>query len=70
MTTAAQDLRKLAHDIELVTRESSVASIANEQVRALTDYLTLLARVMEMQTCSQKERPPERQAAKFPEQHV
>jgi hypothetical protein len=47
--TEAQDLRQLAERIEQVTRESMVASIAWEQVRALCDYLTLRAKVIEME---------------------
>lgn len=49
MNGEAQELRKLAQRIEQVTRESMVSSIAWEQVRALCDYLTLRARVMELE---------------------
>jgi len=49
MNGEAQELRKLAQRIEQVTRESMVSSIAWEQVRALCDYLTLRAKVMELE---------------------
>jgi hypothetical protein len=64
MNGAAQDLRRLAARIEQVTRESPAAAIAGEQVRALADYLTLRARVMELEGGGQQappratERPP------------
>jgi len=49
MNGEAKELRDLARKIEQLTRESKVQSIAWEQVRALTDYLTLRARVMELE---------------------
>ena len=49
MNGEARELRDLAERIEQVTRESTVAWIAWEQVRALCDYLTLRARVMEIE---------------------
>ena len=48
MNGEAKDLRKLAQRIEQVTRESPVHSIAWEQTRAICDWLTLRARVMEL----------------------
>jgi hypothetical protein len=45
----AKDLRELARQIEEVVRQSRAQTIAWEQVRALTDYLTLRARVMELE---------------------
>lgn len=49
MSSEARELRELAERIEQVTRESLVASIAWEQVRALCDYITLRARVMDLE---------------------
>ena len=49
MNGEAKELRQLAEKIERVTRDSRVSSIAWEQVRALCDYLTLRARVMELE---------------------
>ena len=49
MNGEAKDLRRLAEEIEAVTRRSRVSSMAWEQVRALCDYLTLRARVMELE---------------------
>ena len=46
----AIELRTLARHIEEIARESNIASIANDQVRALADYLTLRARVIELET--------------------
>ena len=48
MNGEARDLRKLAQRIEEVTRESPVHSMAWEQVRAMCDWLTLRAKVMEL----------------------
>ena len=48
MSREAKDLRDLAWRIEQVTHDSRCSSIAWEQVRALCDYLTLRARVMEL----------------------
>ena len=48
MNGEAKDLRDLAWRIEQVTHDSRCSSIAWEQVRALCDYLTLRARVMEL----------------------
>jgi len=48
-STVADDLRKLSFRIEEVTRESPVASIVQDQVRALCDYLTLRAKVSELE---------------------
>lgn len=44
----ARDLRDLAAKIEAVVREHRVSNVAWEQTRALCDYLTLRAKVMEM----------------------
>lgn len=49
MNGEAEDLRELARQIEEVVRQSRAQAIAWEQVRALTDYLTLRARVMELE---------------------
>ena len=49
MSGEAADLRVLAARIEQVTRESMVASIAWEPVRALVDHLVLVARLMEIE---------------------
>ena len=49
MSDVAKELRELANQIEQVTHESSVSSIAWEQVRALCDYLCLQARVIEIE---------------------
>jgi len=59
MNGEARELRQLAEKIEQVTRESTVASIAWEQMRALCDYLTLRARVMELEGRGDDERAPE-----------
>ena len=45
----AAELRELAAKIEAVTRDSRVCGIAWEQVRALVDYLSLRARVIELE---------------------
>jgi hypothetical protein len=45
----AAELRELAAEIEAITRDSRVCGIAWEQVRALVDYLTLRARVIELE---------------------
>jgi len=45
----AAELRELAAKIEAVTRDSRVCGVAWEQVRALVDYLTLRARVIELE---------------------
>ena len=57
MNGEARQLRELAGRIERVTRESTVASIAWDQVRALCDYLTLRARVMELEGEKLSEEP-------------
>ena len=49
MSNVAKELRELARQIEQVTHESSVSSVAWEQVRALCDYLCLRARVIEVE---------------------
>jgi len=49
MSGEAADLRALASRIEQITRESMVASIAWEPVRALVDHLVLVARLMEVE---------------------
>jgi hypothetical protein len=49
MSSEAKDLRDLAWRIEQVTHDSRCSSIAWEQVRALCDYLTLRAKVMELE---------------------
>jgi hypothetical protein len=49
MNEVAKELRELARRIEEVVRESSVMSIAMPAAYALTDYLTLRARVMELE---------------------
>ena len=48
MNGEARDLRNLAMKIEQVCRESKAHSMAWEQVRAMCDWLTLRARVMEL----------------------
>ena len=50
MSSEARDLRDLAWRIEQVTHDSRCSSIVWEQVRALCDYLTLRARVIELNT--------------------
>ena len=57
MNGEARQLRELAGRIEQITRESSVSSIAGEQVRALCDYLTLRAKVMELEGDKLSEEP-------------
>jgi hypothetical protein len=52
--TLAQELRMLAFRIEQITRESRASSIAWDQVRALCDYLTLRALVIELQTANKE----------------
>jgi hypothetical protein len=49
MNGEARDLRQLSMRIEQLVRESRCSSIAWEQTRALCDYLTLRARVMELE---------------------
>ncbi len=49
MIGEARDLRQLSMRIEQLVRESRCSSIAWEQTRALCDYLTLRARVMELE---------------------
>ena len=49
MNGEAKDLRDLARRIEQVTQEHNASSMAWEQVRALCDYLTLRARVIELE---------------------
>ena len=49
MSNVAKELRELANKIEQVAHESSVSSIAWEQIRALCDYLCLRARVIEIE---------------------
>jgi len=49
MNGEARDLRQLSMRIEQLVRESRVSSIAWEQTRGLCDYLTLRARVMELE---------------------
>jgi hypothetical protein len=49
MSGEAKELRELARKIERLVSESRVSSIAWEQTRALCDYLTLRARVMELE---------------------
>jgi hypothetical protein len=48
MSDEAKDLRDLAAKIAEVVREHRANTIAWEQTRALCDYLTLRARVIEM----------------------
>ena len=45
--------------IEQIVRESRVSSMAWEQTRALCDYLTLRAKVMEFEAERDEQRPPE-----------
>ena len=49
MDGVAAELRELAAEIERVTRESRVCGVAWEQVQALVDYLSLRARVIELE---------------------
>ena len=49
MSSEARELRELAERIEQLTRDSRVCSVAWEQTQALCDYLTLRARVMELE---------------------
>ena len=49
MNGEARDLRQLSMRIEQIVRESRVSSMAWEQTRALCDYLTLRAKVMEFE---------------------
>jgi hypothetical protein len=49
MSGEAKELRELARKIERLVSDSRVSSIAWEQTRALCDYLTLRARVMELE---------------------
>jgi hypothetical protein len=60
MNGEAKDLRLLAARIIQVTQESRVASIAWEQVNALCDYLTLRARVMELEGRREEPNDPAR----------
>jgi len=54
MSLPSQDLRRLAERIEALTRESRVASMAWDQVRALCDTLILRARVMELEAAQEE----------------
>ena len=49
MSNVARDLREISMRIEQLVRESRVHSIAWEQTRALCDYLTLRAKVIELE---------------------
>lgn len=49
MTTAAQDLRALVRELENVCRRSPVNSMAMPAVNALCEYLSLRARLMEIE---------------------
>ena len=49
MNGEARELRQLSMRIEQLVRESRCSSIAWEQTRALCDYLTRRARVMELE---------------------
>jgi hypothetical protein len=49
MNGEAKDLRELALAIEQVTSESRACSMVWEQVRQLVDYITLRARLMELE---------------------
>ena len=53
MNGEAKELRELARQIERLTSESRISSVALPAVQALIEYLTLRARVMELesQTC-------------------
>jgi hypothetical protein len=48
MSNVARDLREISMRIEQLVRESRVHSIAWDQTRALCDYLTLRAKVIEL----------------------
>ena len=50
MNGEAKELRALADRIEEVARNSNMQASVWEQVRALCDYLTLRARVIELTT--------------------
>ena len=58
MTTPAQDMRDLASRIEKICQEHRACSMAWEQVRALTDYLCLRARVMDLSVTHKPEDKP------------
>jgi len=49
MSTVAKELRILAEQISQLTMMAHVASIAGPAVNALCDYLTLRARVLELE---------------------
>jgi hypothetical protein len=49
MNGEAKELRELARKIERVTAESRISSVAMPAVQALLDYLTLRARIMELE---------------------
>ena len=57
MNGEARQLRELAGRIEQITRESSVGSMAWEQVRAICDWITLRAKVMELEGAHLAEEP-------------
>lgn len=48
-SSEAKELRQLAAQIEQVTRESRISSVAWSAVQTLVDYLTLQAKVMELE---------------------
>lgn len=49
MNGEARELRELARKIEQLVSESRIASIAMPPTQALLDYLTLRARLMELE---------------------
>src|SRR4051795_1024527 len=49
MNRVARELRDLALEIEHVCQQSRAHSVAHEYVRSCVDYLTLRARVMELE---------------------
>ncbi len=49
MNGEAKELRELARQIERLTSESQISSVAMPAVQALIEYLTLRARVMELE---------------------
>lgn len=49
MNGEAKELRELAYAIEQVAAESRAYSMVADQVKTLCEYITLRARVMELQ---------------------
>ena len=49
MNGEAKELRELVRKIEQLTNDSRIASLAMPAIQALCEYLTLRARVMELE---------------------